>query len=86
MHIDLCCTCTCTLCIHLFFAYIMHMHMPHAQHSTRGYNFQCNVHTHMHLQALPVSLQLLGEAKLLAYVPVLEQLVFLQRQGRQGGR
>ena len=38
------------------------------------------------MQALPVSLQLLGEATLLAYVPVIEQLVFLQRQERQGGR
>lgn len=40
----------------------------------------------MHMQALPVSLKLLGEATLLTYVPVIEQVVFLQRQGRQGGR
>ena len=59
----------------------MHMHNIHAHAHAHAH-----VHMRMHMQALPVSLKLLGEATLLTYVPVIEQVVFLQRQGRQGGR
>ena len=69
--------------MHMYMCMCMHMHM-HMCMCMRMHNI--HMHIGMHMQALPVSLKLLGEATLLTYVPVIEQVVFLQRQGRQGGR